>query len=86
MPCRPGKFGALKQMPRTLCLGLEIRPIVFVGREHVRHALDQVKRVAGTKENLLPAIMDAARARCTVGETVSALAEVFGRYDGAARW
>lgn len=52
----------------------------------VRRTLDQVKRVAGTKVNLLPAIIDAARARCTVGETVNALADVFGRYDGAAKW
>jgi hypothetical protein len=24
--------------------------------------------------------------RCTVGEIMNALADVFGRYDGAARW
>jgi methylmalonyl-CoA mutase N-terminal domain/subunit len=31
-------------------------------------------------------LLDAADARCTVGEIMNALAEVFGRYDGAARW
>jgi methylmalonyl-CoA mutase N-terminal domain/subunit len=49
-------------------------------------ALDEVKRVAATTKNLLPSLIAAARARCTVGETVNALADVFGRYDGAARW
>jgi methylmalonyl-CoA mutase, N-terminal domain len=48
--------------------------------------LDAAKRVAATKQNLLPAFLDAARARCTVGEIMNALADVFGRYDGAAKW
>jgi methylmalonyl-CoA mutase N-terminal domain/subunit len=52
----------------------------------VRRHLAEVKRVAATKENLLPALIEAARARCTVGEVMGALAEVFGRYDGAAKW
>jgi methylmalonyl-CoA mutase N-terminal domain/subunit len=54
--------------------------------EAVRKMLDQVKRVASTKENLLPTLIDAAESRCTVGEVMNALADVFGRYDGAARW
>ena len=51
-----------------------------------RRLLDEVKRVAATSENLMPALIDAALARCTVGELMAAMAEVFGRYDGAARW
>jgi methylmalonyl-CoA mutase N-terminal domain/subunit len=51
-----------------------------------RRCLDEVKRVAATKENLLPALLEAARARCTVGEIMASLADVFGRYDGAAKW
>jgi methylmalonyl-CoA mutase N-terminal domain/subunit len=54
--------------------------------EAVRQALDAVRRVAGTSQNLMPALLDAARARCTVGEIMNALADVFGRYDGAAKW
>jgi methylmalonyl-CoA mutase N-terminal domain/subunit len=54
--------------------------------EAVRQALDAIRRVAGTSQNLMPALLDAARARCTVGETMNALADVFGRYDGAAKW
>jgi methylmalonyl-CoA mutase N-terminal domain/subunit len=52
----------------------------------VRRALDAVRQTAGTPTNLMPALLDAARARCTVGEIMNALAEVFGRYDEAARW
>ncbi len=48
--------------------------------------LDTIRRVAATKENLMPTLVEAARDRCTVGEIVNALADVFGRYDGAARW
>jgi methylmalonyl-CoA mutase N-terminal domain/subunit len=52
----------------------------------VRRHLDAVKRAAAGRVNLMPALIDAARARCTVGELVNAMAEVFGRYDGAAKW
>ncbi len=52
----------------------------------VRRCLDDVKRVAATTENLTPALLEAARARCTVGEIMASLADVFGRYDGAAKW
>jgi methylmalonyl-CoA mutase N-terminal domain/subunit len=52
----------------------------------VRRCLANVKRVAATTENLMPALLEAARARCTVGELMTALADVFGRYDGAAKW
>jgi methylmalonyl-CoA mutase N-terminal domain/subunit len=49
-------------------------------------ALDEIKRVAATKANLLPPLLEAAKSRCTVGEIMNALADVFGRYDGAAKW
>jgi methylmalonyl-CoA mutase N-terminal domain/subunit len=52
----------------------------------VAKALESVRRVARTKENLLPILIDAARVRATVGEIMNALADVFGRYDGAAKW
>jgi methylmalonyl-CoA mutase N-terminal domain/subunit len=52
----------------------------------VRKHLDAVKRDAASGVNLMPTIIEAAEARCTVGEVMYALADVFGRYDGAARW
>ncbi|MGH7169905.1 MAG: methylmalonyl-CoA mutase family protein, partial [Gemmataceae bacterium] len=54
--------------------------------EQVRNMLDKIRRVAATKENLMPSLVEAARVRCAVGEIMNALADVFGRYDGAARW
>jgi methylmalonyl-CoA mutase N-terminal domain/subunit len=54
--------------------------------EEVRRLLGEVRRVAATKENLLPVLIEAAHSRCAVGEVMNALADVFGRYDGAARW
>ncbi len=54
--------------------------------EAVRRCLDQVRCLAATSTNLMPALIEAARARCTVGELMNAMADVFGRYDGAAKW
>jgi methylmalonyl-CoA mutase N-terminal domain/subunit len=44
-------------------------------------ALAEVRRVAGTSENLLPALREALRARCTVGEICGVLRELWGTYD-----
>jgi methylmalonyl-CoA mutase N-terminal domain/subunit len=52
----------------------------------VRSVLEELRGVARTSQNLMPALLDAAQARCTVGEIMNALADVFGRYDGAAKW
>jgi methylmalonyl-CoA mutase N-terminal domain/subunit len=52
----------------------------------VERALAEIRRAAAAGENLMPVLIDAARARCTVGEIMNTLAEVFGRYDGAAKW
>jgi methylmalonyl-CoA mutase N-terminal domain/subunit len=44
-------------------------------------ALAEVRRVAETDENLLPAMREALRARCTVGEICGVLRELWGTYD-----
>ena len=44
-------------------------------------ALGEVRRVAGTAENLLPPMREALRARCTVGEICEVLREEWGTYD-----
>jgi methylmalonyl-CoA mutase N-terminal domain/subunit len=49
-------------------------------------ALANIKKCAATNQNLMPVLLDAAQARCTVGEIMNALADVFGRYEGAAKW
>ena len=47
----------------------------------VAAAVDRVRRVAATDENLMPAIIEAVRAHATVGEISAALGDVFG-YHG----
>jgi methylmalonyl-CoA mutase, N-terminal domain len=47
----------------------------------VRSSLDKLKRAAERKENVFPALMEVARARVTVAETMNALADIFGRYE-----
>jgi methylmalonyl-CoA mutase, N-terminal domain len=44
-------------------------------------ALAEVRRVAGSDENLVPAMREALRAHCTVGEICEVLREEFGTYD-----
>ena len=39
-----------------------------------------IKEIAATDENLLPKVIDAVKARCTIGEIVNAMKEVFGDY------
>jgi methylmalonyl-CoA mutase N-terminal domain/subunit len=46
----------------------------------VESTLAELKRAAATEENLMPPIVEAARARATEGEMISALQEVFGTY------
>jgi methylmalonyl-CoA mutase N-terminal domain/subunit len=47
----------------------------------VEQALGELRRAAATDENLMPHLLDAARARASEGEMVSALQEVFGNYS-----
>jgi methylmalonyl-CoA mutase N-terminal domain/subunit len=46
----------------------------------VERALGALKAAAATEANLMPLILEAARARASEGEMVSALQEVFGSY------
>lgn len=54
--------------------------------ETVARLLHEVTTTAASPTNLLPILLEAAEARCTVGELMNAMAETFGRYDGAAKW
>jgi methylmalonyl-CoA mutase N-terminal domain/subunit len=44
--------------------------------------LGAVRRAAASSENVTPALLEAADARCSVGEIMTALADVFGRFRG----
>jgi methylmalonyl-CoA mutase N-terminal domain/subunit len=52
----------------------------------VSRCLNALRKAASGKDNLMPAMIEAAQARCTVGEIMAALGDVFGKYDGAAKW
>jgi methylmalonyl-CoA mutase, N-terminal domain len=46
----------------------------------VERRLSDLKSAAGTDQNLIPLLVDCARAYCTEGEVVGALRDVFGEY------
>jgi methylmalonyl-CoA mutase N-terminal domain/subunit len=49
--------------------------------DEAARALDEVRRVAETDENLLPVMREALRARCTIGEICNVLRGQWGTYD-----
>jgi methylmalonyl-CoA mutase N-terminal domain/subunit len=49
-------------------------------------ALDALTKAAATEENLIPLLVDCARAACTEGEIVGALRTVFGEYTETPRF
>ncbi len=54
--------------------------------EEVRRHLNAIRRAAERGENLMPVLIEAAGARVSVGETMQALADVFGRYERPPAW
>jgi methylmalonyl-CoA mutase N-terminal domain/subunit len=53
--------------------------------EEAARALAEVRRVAEGEANLLPALREALRARCTIGEICGTLRELWGTYDAQRR-
>jgi methylmalonyl-CoA mutase, N-terminal domain len=51
------------------------------GPDEAAATLSEVRRVAETDENILPALREALRARCTIGEICGLLRELWGTYD-----
>jgi methylmalonyl-CoA mutase N-terminal domain/subunit len=49
--------------------------------DDAKRSLEEVRRVAKGEENLLPAMRDALKARCTVGEICDVLRDEYGTYD-----
>lgn len=54
--------------------------------DDVKRALNAIRESARKGENVMPALVDASLARCTLGEQVQAMADVFGRYSGGPEW
>ncbi len=53
--------------------------------EKVKNALAEIKRVAKSKDNLMPAILKAVKSYSTLGEICTVLKEVFGEYRSVER-
>jgi methylmalonyl-CoA mutase N-terminal domain/subunit len=49
-------------------------------------ALDAIRTAARAGENVMPALIDASSDKCTLGEMVQAMADVYGRYSGGPEW
>jgi methylmalonyl-CoA mutase N-terminal domain/subunit len=54
--------------------------------DDVRRTRDELKRAAEANRNVMPPLLEAVRARTTVGEAMNAMAEAFGRYHPGAAW
>ncbi len=57
-------------------------------RDQARHtaALDKLGETAKNGENVMPALIAAAKADATVGEMMETMKAVFGAYDGGPEW
>ena len=49
-------------------------------------ALARLKETAAAGENVMPALIDAAKADATVGEMMTTMKSVFGSYGGGPEW
>jgi methylmalonyl-CoA mutase N-terminal domain/subunit len=52
----------------------------------VKRALDRIRQEARDGRNVMDALVEGALARCTLGEMVQAMADVYGRYAGGPEW
>jgi methylmalonyl-CoA mutase N-terminal domain/subunit len=48
--------------------------------DQARKALDEVRRLAGSRENLMPGLIEAVQSQATVGEMADAMRDVFGEH------
>ncbi len=48
--------------------------------KYAQECLAEIRRVASTNENMMPYLLDAVSAYCSVGEIIGALRDVFGEY------
>ncbi len=57
-------------------------------RDVKRHtaALERIRHDAAANANMMPALIEAAKADATVGEMMNVMAGPFGRYDGGPEW
>ncbi len=51
-----------------------------------QRSLEAIRESARNEENVMDALVEGSLARCTLGEMVQAMADVFGRYSGGPEW
>jgi len=49
-------------------------------------SLDTIRAAARDGKNVMPALVEAAHNKCTLGEMVQAMADAYGRYSGGPEW
>ena len=54
--------------------------------DEVKRALTAIRDAARKGENVMPSLVAASLVRCTLGEQVQAMADVYGRYSGGPEW
>ena len=54
--------------------------------DKVKRALDRIRTACRDGQNVMPTLVDAASDRCTLGEMVQAMADIYGRYSGGPEW
>jgi methylmalonyl-CoA mutase N-terminal domain/subunit len=52
----------------------------------VERTLDAIREAAREDKNVMPHLVEASLANCTLGEQVQAMADVYGRYTGGPEW
>ncbi len=52
----------------------------------VKKSLDTIREAARDDINIMPSLIEASLANCTLGEMVQAMADVYGRYTGGPEW
>ena len=52
----------------------------------VNRALDGIREAARSDSNVMDALVEGAISKCTLGEMVQAMGDVFGRYTGGPEW
>lgn len=65
---------------RAVCQG---KPVAYLSPE-ISNLNLQILNLHPT--NIMPALIDASLANCTLGEMVQAMADIYGRYSGGPEW
>jgi methylmalonyl-CoA mutase N-terminal domain/subunit len=55
-------------------------------QDGARRSLDAIRSAAREGQNVMPALVAGALAKCTLGEMVQAMADAYGRYSGGPEW